>query len=166
MAIYLSCGKQAGLEGIATDALVKDKGASACSSFQFGVGLGVSISKGGVQKSDPSLSEIVVTKTFDAMSPALFINSCLGTTITAVTVDFTGTAGDAANSSVIYLTYELTNAIITGHSVSSGGDLPSESISIAYEAIVMTYNTPPKTAKNKDGSPVVQKFSVIENKKS
>ncbi len=166
MAIYLSCGKQAGLEGIATDKLVAAKGASQCSSFQFGVGLGVSIGKGGVQKSDPSLSEIVLTKTFDAMSPALFINCCLGTTITKVEVDFTGTSGDATAASTVYLTYELSNAIITGHSVSSGGDLPSESISIAYEAIVMTYNTPPKTAKNKDGSPVVQKWNVTTNAKT
>ena len=55
---------------------------------------------------------------------------------------------------------------ITGHSISSGGDKPSESISFAYETIVMTYNTPPKTAKNKDGSPVVQKFSIIANTKT
>ncbi len=166
MAIYLSCGKQAGLEGIATDALVKDKGASECNSFQFGVGLGVSISKGGVEKSSASLSEITLSKNFDSMSPALFINCCLGTTINKVEIDFSGTAGDAAKGSVIYLTYELTNAIITGHSISSGGDKPSESISFAYETIVMTYNTPPKTAKNKDGSPVVQKFSIIANTKT
>lgn len=166
MAIYLSCGKQAGLEGIATDALVKSLGASECNSFQFGVGLGVSISKGGVEKSSASLSEVVLTKSFDSMSPALFINSCLGTTITKVQIDFTGTAGDASKGSLVYLTYELKNAIITGHSISSGGDKPSESISIAYEEIIMTYKTPPATEKNKDGSPVVQKWSIIANAKS
>ncbi len=165
MAIYLSCGKQHGLEGKATDELVKSLGASQCDSFQFGVGLGVSISKGGVVKSDPSLSEIVVTKSFDNMSPALFINCALGSTIDKVQIDFTGTAGDATKASQVYLTYILGDAIITGHSVSSGGDKPSESISFAYETIEMTYKTPPVTEKNKDGSPVVQKWSVISNAK-
>ncbi len=165
MSIFLSCGKQDGLEGIATDASVKALGASECNSFQFGVGLGVSISKGGVEKSSPSLSEITLTKSFDSMSPALFINCCLGTTITKVQIDFTGTSGDAAKGSLVYLTYELKNAVITGHSISSGGDKPSESLSFAYEHIKMTYKTPPATAKNKDGSPVVQNWSIIENKK-
>jgi RNA 3'-terminal phosphate cyclase len=82
-----------------------------------------------------------------------------------VQIDFTGTAGDASKGSQVYLTYELKNAVITGHSISSGGDKPSESISIAYEHITMTYKTPPATAKNKDGSPVVQNWSIIENKK-
>jgi type VI secretion system secreted protein Hcp len=165
MSIFLSCGKQAGLEGIATDKAMAALGASECNSFQFGCGLGVSISKGGVEKSAPSLSEVVLTKSFDSMSPALFINCALGTTITKVQIDFTGTAGDAGKGSVVYLTYELKNAVITGHSVSSGGDKPSESISFAYEELVMTYKTPPKTEKNKDGSPVVQKWSVIANAK-
>ncbi len=165
MSIYLSCGKQAGLEGIATDVLVKALGASECNSFQFGVGLGVSITKGGVEKSSPSLSEIVLTKAFDSMSPALFINCCLGTTITKVQIDFTGTSGDTKKGSLVYLTYELKNAIITGHSISSGGDKPSESISFAYEEMAMTYKTPPVTEKNKDGSPVVQKWSIITNAK-
>ncbi len=166
MAIYLSCGKQAGLEGIATDDLIKTKGASECSKFSFGVGLGVSISKGGVQKSDPSLSEIQLNKNFDAMSPALFINCCLGTTITKVTIDFTGTSGSAENSSVIYLTYELKNAIITMHTVDSSGQLPTESITFAYEAIEMTYNKPPNEAKNEPGQAVLQTFSIIGNKKA
>ena len=166
MAIYLSCGKEFGLEGIATDDLVKDKGATECGSFQFGVGIGVSISKGGVEKSTASLSEVVLSKAFDSMSPALFINTCLGSTIKTVTIDFVGAVGDAKAGSAIYLTYELNNAVITGHSVSSGGDKPSESFSFTYEEIVMTYHTPPKIGKNKAGSPIVQKYSVIANAKT
>lgn len=166
MTIYLSCDKQAGLEGIATDKLVASLGASECSDFSFGVGLGVFISKGGVEKSSASLGEIVMHKSFDSMSPALFINCCLGTTIKKVLIDFTGTAGSADSGSVVYLTYELKNAVITGHSITSKGDKPTEFFSFAYEEIVMTYKTPPVTAKNSDGSPVVQQWSVIGNAKS
>ena len=37
---------------------------------------------------------------------------------------------------------------------------------MTYESIVMTYKTPPKTAKNQDGNPVVQGWSVVDNKKT
>ena len=166
MSIYLSVkNKELGMEGIVTDELVKAKGATEISSFQFGVGLGVSISKGGVQKSTASLSEVVCTKTFDNMSPALFINTCLGHTLDTVTIDFVGAVGDASKGAAIYLTYELTNAIITGQSLSSGGDLPSETFSFAFEAITMTFQKPPVTKKNTAGQPIVQKWSVIGNNK-
>ena len=60
---------------------------------------------------------------------------------------------------------DRSGVVLTGHSISSGGDKPSESFSFTYEEIVMTYHTPPKIGKNKAGSPVVQKYSVIANAK-
>jgi type VI secretion system secreted protein Hcp len=149
------------MEGIVTDELVKEKGATELSSFQFGVGIGVSISKGGVEKGTASVSEVTCTKAFDNMSPALFINCCLGKTFDKITIDFVGAVGDASKGSAIYLTYELQNAIITGHSISSGGDKPSESFSITFEEIVMTYQKPPVTKKNAAGQPIVQTWSII-----
>src|ERR1700689_32456 len=50
------------------------------SSFQFGVGRGISSPTGGSsdrESSSPSVSEIVVTKPPDIASPSLF-NHCLG----------------------------------------------------------------------------------------
>jgi type VI secretion system secreted protein Hcp len=134
-------------------------------SFQFGISLPVHITKAGVDKSTANLSDIMLTKAFDSMSPALFSASSLGLTIDEVLIEFVGTAGDGTAGSVVYLTYKLKNAIVSSLTTSSGGDKPHESLSLAYEDIEMTFNTPPKTAKNKAGQPVVQKFSIIANKK-
>lgn len=165
MSIYFSCGQEHGLIGICTDAAVKALGASECTAFSLETTLEVVIASGGVQKKNPKLGEVSLTKGFDNMSPALFSACTLGKTIAKVQIDLAGTAGDAGKSSMVYLTYELKNAVVTSHSISSGGDMPEEVIKLAYEEMSMSYKTPPKTAKNTDGSPVVQKWSVIENKK-
>lgn len=163
MAIYFHANKALGLEGIVTDDIMKGKGATEVSSMQFGVGNSVHISKGGVEKGSPSLSEITITKNFDKMSLALFKASLLGSTIPTCQLDFVAVGNDAKAGSVLYLTYKMTNAVVSGYSTSSGGDKPSESVSLAYEEIEVTYHTPPVEGKNTPGDPVVQKWSIVKN---
>lgn len=101
-------------------------------SFQWGVGRGISSGVGGGSKreaSAPSVSEITVSKTMDAFSP-LALKEAIGGKGVEVKVDITRTDGDGKH--VAFQKYILTATMISGYSVSSGGDRPSESISLNF----------------------------------
>src|SRR6185312_2565050 len=100
-------------------------------SFQWGVGRGISSPTGGSsdrEASAPSVSEIVVTKPTDASSVALLTEALQGEG-QPVTIDFTKT--DKGNLTT-FLTYTLTNTMVSGLSLSSGGDRPQESVSFNF----------------------------------
>lgn len=101
-------------------------------SLQWGVGRGISSGVGGGSKreaSAPSVSEIVVTKTMDAFSP-LALKEAIGGKAVTVKVDLTQT--DNSGKHVAYEKYILDNTLISGYSISSGGDRPSESLSLNF----------------------------------
>jgi type VI secretion system secreted protein Hcp len=101
-------------------------------SFQWGVGRGISSGVGGGSKREataPSVSEITMTKTMDVASPLLLKEAIGGK---AVTVKIELTQTDGAGKHVAYQKYILTNTLISGYSVSSGGDRPSESFSLNF----------------------------------
>ncbi|WP_431280538.1 Hcp family type VI secretion system effector [Humitalea sp. 24SJ18S-53] len=102
------------------------------SSFQWGVGRGISSGVGGGSKresSAPSVSEIVVTKTFDIASP-LMLKEAIGGKAVTVKIELTQT--DNSGKHVSFQKYVLSDTLISGYSVSSGGDRPSESISLNF----------------------------------
>ena len=125
MAIYLELD---GIKGSTTDSKFKDQ--IELSSFQLGAGLGVGSPRGGDRStSEPSVSEITGTKTLDKSSELLFKNLLKGDTIAKGKVSFTAaTKGE----SVAYASLALENIIISGYSMSSGGDFPTESISLNF----------------------------------
>lgn len=102
-------------------------------SIQWGVGRGIaSAGSGGGSKreaSAPSISEITVTKTFDAFSP-LALKEAVGGKGSEVKIDMTRT--DNSGKHVAFQKYVLTDTMISGYSISSGGDRPSESISLNF----------------------------------
>jgi type VI secretion system secreted protein Hcp len=103
-------------------------------SFQWGVGRGISSPTGGSadrESSAPSISEITATKASD-VSSTLILNEALQGEGQTVIIDFCKT--DKGKMEV-YQTYTLTNTMISGYSVSSGGDRPSESISLNFTKI-------------------------------
>jgi type VI secretion system secreted protein Hcp len=109
------------------------------SSFQFGVGRGISMGVGGGSKreaSAPSVSEIVVTKTFDISSPLLF-KEAIGGKAVDVKIELTQT--DNSGKHVSFQKYVLNGTLISGYNVSSGGDRPSESISLNFSKIDSEY---------------------------
>jgi type VI secretion system secreted protein Hcp len=109
------------------------------SSFQWGVGRGISSGVGGASKreaSAPSVSEITITKTFDASSP-LLLKESLGGKAVEVKVSLTQTDNKASH--IAYQEYVLTNCLISGYSISSGGDRPSESLSLNFTKAESTY---------------------------
>ena len=103
-------------------------------SFQWGVGRGISSPTGGSsgrEASPPSVSEIVVTKPTDIATVDLLRESLEGEG-QDVTIDFCKSDKGALN---VYLSYTLNNTMISGYSLSSGGDLPEESISFNFTKI-------------------------------
>jgi type VI secretion system secreted protein Hcp len=107
-------------------------------SFQFGVGRAIAsvVGKGKDREaSAPSISEISITKDMDSSSPFLFQEATVGQA-KKVTFHFVKTG---ASKIEIYLEYILENCMVSGYSVSSGGDRPSESLSLSFTKITSNY---------------------------
>jgi len=134
MAIFLKYGD---IKGETTQ--VTHKEWIEINSFQFGVGRGISSGVGGGSKREataPSVSEITMTKTMDISSPLLLKDAVGGKAVTAK-IELTQT--DNSGKHVSFQKYILTNALISGYSLSSGGDRPSESLSINFTKIDSEY---------------------------
>jgi type VI secretion system secreted protein Hcp len=108
-------------------------------SFQWGVGRGISAGVGGGSKreaSAPSISEITVSKTLDAFSP-LALKEAIGGEGVQVKIEITRTDGKGKH--VAFQKYVLDGTMISGYSLSSGGDRPSESLSLNFTKIDNEY---------------------------
>lgn len=122
------------------------KGWIMCHSFQFGSGRGISsatASGGNRQGSHASVSEVTVSKALDPASLHLWRDLLDGKLNT--TVDFSFTVADQDNSEYLHVT--LWDTGVSGFSMSSGGDRPSESISLNFSKIQFK-----DTSKKADGS--------------
>ena len=104
-------------------------------SFQWGVGRDFTHSATGDREvSAPSVSEAVVTKQTDSTSPKL-LNEALQGEGKSVHIDFC--KGDKGKLSP-YLQFDLANTLISGFKMSSGGDRPTESISLNFVKVTMS----------------------------
>jgi type VI secretion system secreted protein Hcp len=104
-------------------------------SFQWGVGRGISSPTGGSadrESTAPSISEIVVTKPMDISSYRWLEESLIGEGVPC-TIHFCKTDKGTLET---YASYELDDCMVSGYSVSSGGDRPTESISINFTKVV------------------------------
>ncbi len=110
-------------------------------SLQFGVGRGVSSPSGGSGKrevSEPSISELVVTRNSDLASAELFFQACGGQTLELATISILQVESGEPKA---FLIIELTDPLVTAYSASSGGESPSESVSLNFTKISYTYNS-------------------------
>ncbi len=126
-------------------------------SFQWGVGRGIGSAMSGQasrESSIPSVSEIVVTKRMDASSPGLWTDSVAGQLNTTVKIAFTTTSQGATTQ---FLNYELTNTGLSGYSLSSGGDMPTESLSLNFTKVVWSFTG---TDPSVQGTPVTQGYDL------
>jgi len=130
-------------------------------SFQWGVGRGIGDPTGSAadrEGSTPSVSEITVSKTTDSASPNLMraaLGLAPGGEGKTVVIDFVKTDQGQPEA---YMTYTLTNALVSGYSVSSGGDRPSESLSLNFTKVEFK-NTGMGPA-NETGSPDTANYDL------
>ncbi len=130
-------------------------------SLSWGVGRGISTVSGSTnnrEASEPSVSEVAIVKAFDSSSPKLFTEACTGNAGKTVKIDLTTTGSPGAT----YCTYTLTNALISSYSVSTGGDRPTESVSISFTKLEFKFT--PYDDKNKAGTPVTVSYDLSTTK--
>ena len=126
-------------------------------SFQWGVGRGISSPTGASadrESSAPSVSEITVTKATDICSTKLLNEAYQGEGVD-VQIDFCKTDKGVLQ---VYMSYKLSDCMVSGYSLSSGGDRPSESLSLNFTKI--EFKNINMTDTNADGSPDTITYDV------
>ena len=110
-------------------------------SIQFGSGRAVSSVGGGGDRetSNPSFSEVSMTKKMDVASTELFMQATCGKSLGKAEIHFIQTGGTAAKGQS-YLMLELDEAIVSSYSMNSDGDRPSESFSLNFTKISYQYD--------------------------
>jgi type VI secretion system secreted protein Hcp len=138
VAIYLTLD---GVEGPISDPVKK---AIELHSVQFGIGCALTKQKnlGYKRESEPSLSEITVTKVTDTASTTIIKDICGGAFYKTGEILVTKLINKKPEP---FLKFTLEEVFISGWSISSGGDSPTESLSLAFNKIKIGF------AAEKDG---------------
>jgi type VI secretion system secreted protein Hcp len=134
MAIYMKFGS---IKGPVTTEGFKDW--IELLSFQWGVGRAIGTAARSAtsrEHSEPSISEVVVTKRTDVASPKLLLDSVAGKLDSKVEIKFTTTTKGKVET---FLTYKMEDTGISGYSLSSGGDMPTESLTLNFTKITKTF---------------------------
>lgn len=109
----------------------------AAQSLQWGVGRGIGGFTSGIREtSRPSFSEVVFTKTLDISTNDILAAMAKGKALATVKISFVRDDGEEGFN---YLTYELSDVLISSYSVSSGGETPSESVGLNYAKLKSVY---------------------------
>jgi type VI secretion system secreted protein Hcp len=131
-------------------------------SLQWGVGraIGAATGKSGNREgSTPTVSEITVSKEFDNASGGL-LKEALGTgTKGTAVISFVRTDDGGAK---VYLVATLTDVALSSFSLSSGGDRPSESLSLNFTKIEWKFT--PTNPDGTDGSPYPVTYDLGQQK--
>lgn len=158
MAIYM---QYKGIDGDATQAGFTDW--IKVESFQFGVGRGITTQTGAAlnrEASEPSVSEITVTKLLDKASGPILQNVCTERKGQDCKIAFVS-QGDPGEK---YLEYTLTNTLISGLSISSGGDRPVESVSLNFTKVEIEVK--PLSPDNTAAGPFKFAYDIAQAKKA
>lgn len=156
MAIYV---KYDGIDGEATQADHKkwlDVG-----SIQWGVGRAISATSGSTsnrEASEPSVSEVTLSKMMDSSSPKFFTEAVTGAVGKKVVIHLVTTGSPGKT----YAEYTLTNALVSSYSMSTGGDRPAESLSISFTKLEFKFT--PYDDKNNAKTPIVVSYDISTTK--
>ena len=98
--------------------------------FSFGVANTGTASSGGGGSGKVKFNEFSFVRTSDKASPLFFKFCCSGVFLPAVQLTL-----DTAGAATPYLQITLKTVLITSFQTSSGGDTPTESLTLEYEEI-------------------------------
>jgi len=130
-------------------------------SFSFGVSnTGTAGYGGGAGAGRANVSDLSLGKLVDKATPILYKFCFSGKHIDKATLTVRKAGGDKP---VEYLKYEMTEVFITSvqSSDSAGGSIASESLSLNFNKLVMTYSGQDKSGAAKAESPVT--LDIAEN---
>ena len=120
------------------------------SSFQFGVGRGISMEVGQMANREatrPSVSEVSLGKPMDAASGGLFKESVAGAEGVKVLIHLVQTGAKEIQK---YAEYELEGVLVSSYSLSaSEGGAPFESLSLSFAKLMCDLSNADKDNKNK-----------------
>jgi type VI secretion system secreted protein Hcp len=88
------------------------------------------------EHSEPTISEVVITKRTDVASPKLFLDSVAGKLDSKVEIKLTTTTKGKVET---FLTFKMENTGISSYNVSSSGDMPIESLSLNFTKFAETF---------------------------
>jgi type VI secretion system secreted protein Hcp len=162
MALFDAFLKLDGIKGESADA--KHKGEIDIMSFSWGAAqTGVSATGGGGGAGKVQFQDIHFVKKTDASSPLLMLNCATGTHIK----EGNFVVRKAGGTQLEYLKIKLTDVLVSGfkeHGASSGGDIPSEEISLNFAKVEYSYQ--PQGADGKaQGGPILAGWDVKANQK-
>lgn len=110
------------------------------------------------EASEPAVSEVTLTKISDSSTTKLFQEACTGTKGKTAKIDLVSTS----NPGNVYIQYILTNAIVASYTVGSSGDRPTESITLNFTKMDITYT--PYDETNTPSSALRASFDVATAK--
>jgi len=110
-------------------------------SVQFGCGRAISVKGNGTDRDTgtASVSEVTVSRGTDIVSPILFKQSLVGSSLGTATFHWLQTGSDPKKPQV-FVTVILSDAIVSSYSFGSGSERPSESLSINFTKISYQYD--------------------------
>lgn len=130
-------------------------------NFSFGASNPAAVGSGGLSAGKVSFSDISFSKVIDRSTPLLFLNSAQGKTIKKAVLYIRKSGGDAKPLEFYVLTME--DVLVTSvQSSGSSGDIPSESFSLAFGKIHLSYRSQLPTGAL--GDPVRFGWDVVANR--
>jgi type VI secretion system secreted protein Hcp len=128
-------------------------------SFQFGVGRAISAARGTSTREGNivSVSEITLTKQSDQSSIKLFEEALHGSLDRKVEIAFVRQG--KGNKPVAYITMKLEGCGISGFSMSSGGDRPTESLTLNFDKVEYNYDP---IADDLSGKPIKYSWDLAK----
>jgi type VI secretion system secreted protein Hcp len=132
-------------------------------SAQYNVSRAVHTGAGGANRegSHPTINDITISKVFDVASTHLYREAVAGSFDKKVKIAFTATTKGKTET---YLELELTDCGISSYSLSSGGDQPTEGMSLNFTKIMYTPSPLDDNGSPKKGA--IVKYDLLEMKAS
>lgn len=146
------------IEGIEGESVDKDhSGWIEIGSVSYSISSPTTSTSSGGATGKAEFSDVSITKILDKASPNIAVSAANGKHYPGAEIHFCDSA-----SSVCYYKIELRNVMISSYSFSGGGDIPTESVSLAYESIMWDYK--PQKADGTDSKDnVVTGWNIREN---
>ncbi|MBA8903014.1 MULTISPECIES: type VI secretion system tube protein Hcp [unclassified Phyllobacterium] len=126
-------------------------------AIHFNVGRRMSTSAGSAanrEASEPTISEVVLTKVSDSSSTKLFQEAVSGSAGKLATIHLVTTG----NPGQTYIEYKLTNTLIANYSIDSNGDRPVETVRLNFTKLEVKYT--PYDANQSPQSPMIASYDL------